>query len=88
MLREEFLAPLKISQSEFARAAGVSFPRLNEVVRGHRPVTVDTALRFAQVLGTSPELWLNLQLGWDLWHAAHSAEGKAIAKLEPIAAGG
>jgi len=38
------------------------------------------------VLGTSPELWLNLQLSWDLWHAARGEEGKAIARLEPLSA--
>ena len=47
MLLEEFLKPLGISQSAFAIRLGVSFPRLNEVVRGHRSVTTDTALRLA-----------------------------------------
>jgi addiction module HigA family antidote len=84
MLLEEFLVPRNVSQSEFARRLGVSFPRLNDLLHGRRGVTVDTALRLAQVLGTSPEVWLNLQQSWDLWHAAHGKEGKAIAKLEPL----
>jgi plasmid maintenance system antidote protein VapI len=49
-------------------------------------VSTDTALRLGRVLGTSPELWLSLQVVWDLWHAAQGAEGKAIAKLEPLRA--
>ncbi|MEO7369149.1 MAG: HigA family addiction module antitoxin [Gemmatimonadaceae bacterium] len=61
MLLEEFLKPLGISQSSFAIQLGVSFPRLNEVVRGKRGVTPDTALRFAQVTGMSADFWLGLQ---------------------------
>ncbi len=45
MLLEEFLKPLHISQNEFARRIGVSFPRLNEIVNEKRGVTIDTALR-------------------------------------------
>lgn len=84
MLLEEFLKPLGISQHAFAQQLGVSFPRLNEVVRGKRGVTADTALRLERVLGMSAEFWMNLQAGWDLWHATRSPEGRKITKLEPI----
>ncbi len=86
MLVEEFLKPLEITQSDFARRLGISFPRLNDLIHARRGVSTDTALRLARVLGTSPELWLNLQQAWDLWHAAHGEAGKAIAKLEPLSA--
>ena len=85
MLLEEFLKPLAISQSAFAVRLGVSFPRLNEVVRGKRAVTPDTALRLAQVLGTSADMWLRLQQDWDLWHVRRT-NGAAIANLRPIRA--
>jgi addiction module HigA family antidote len=62
----------------------VSFPRLNEVVRGKRGVTPDTALRLAQVLGMSADFWLGLQSDWDLWHALRSKEAREIAKLSPL----
>jgi len=84
MLLEEFLKPLGISQSAFAIRLGVSFPRLNEIVRGKRAVTPDTALRLARVLGMSAEFWLGLQQDWDLWHAMHSKEAAEIAKLQPL----
>lgn len=84
MLLEEFLKPLGISQSAFAIRLGVSFPRLNEIVRGKRSVTPDTALRLAQVTGMSADFWLGLQLDWDLWHALRSDEARAIAKLAPL----
>ena len=73
VLLEEFLAPLGMSQAEAARRMDISTNRLNELVRGKRGVTADTALRLARLLGTSPEFWLNLQTTFDLWHA-HQAE--------------
>ena len=73
VLLEEFLAPLGMSQAEAARRMGMSTNRLNELVRGKRGLTADTALRLSRLLGTSPEFWLNLQMTFDLWHA-HQAE--------------
>lgn len=84
MLLEEFLKPLGISQSAFAIRLGVSFPRLNEIVRGKRAVTPDTALRLAQVTGMSADFWLGLQSDWDLWHALRSKDAREIAKLAPL----
>jgi addiction module HigA family antidote len=84
MLLEEFLKPMRISQSAFGIRLGVSFPRLNEIVRQKRSVTPDTALRFAQVTGMSADFWLGLQLDWDLWHVLRSKEAELIAKLSPL----
>ncbi|WP_373499618.1 HigA family addiction module antitoxin [Desulfococcus sp.] len=85
MLLEEFLKPLGISQNAFAIRLGVSYPRLNEIVRGHRSVTPDTALRLARVLGMSADFWLGLQQDWDLWHAMNGPGADEISHLEPIA---
>ena len=60
MLLEEFLKPLNLSQSAFAILLGVSFPRLNEIIRGKRSVTPDTALRLARVTEMSADFWLGL----------------------------
>jgi len=84
MLLEEFLKPLGISQSAFAVRLGISFPRLNEIIRGKRSVTSDTALRLAHVLGMSADFWLGLQQDWELWHALRSKEAAAITRLEPL----
>lgn len=81
---EEFLKPLRISQSAFAVRLGVSFPRLNEIIRGKRSVTPDTALRLARVLGMSADFWLGLQLDWDLWHAMRNKKAAEIVQLEPL----
>lgn len=84
MLFEEFVKPLGITQSELAIRLGVSFPRLNEVIKGHRSVTPDTALRLARVLGMPADFWLGLQQDWDLWHALNGPEAQEIARLTPI----
>ena len=88
MLLEEFLKPLGISQSAFAIRLGVSFPRLNEIVRSRRSVTPDTALRLAQVTGMSADFWLGLQSDWDLWHALRSKDAERIGYLEPLVSSG
>ena len=72
MLLEEFLKPLGLSQLEAASRMGVTANRLNEIIKGKRGVTADTALRLSDLLGTSPELWMNLQAMWDLWHAVQT----------------
>ena len=82
---EEFIKPLGVTQTELAAKLGISFPRLNEILRGKRAVTPDTALRLERVLGMSADFWLGLQLDWDLWHAIRAEGAAEIAKLRPIA---
>jgi addiction module HigA family antidote len=65
MFLEEFVKPLGISQSALAVRLGVSFPRLNEIIRGKRGVTPDTSLRLARVVGMSADFWLGLQQDWE-----------------------
>ena len=66
ILLEEFLIPLEISQVAFAEHIGVPVQRVNEIVRGKRGVTPESAWLFAQAFGTTPEFWLNLQTNYDL----------------------
>jgi addiction module HigA family antidote len=84
MLVEEFLKPLGVSQVEFAKRIGVTYPRLNEIVNGKRAVTPDTAMRFARATRMSAEFWLNLQHGVELWDAMRSPAAKAIKKIKPL----
>lgn len=66
ILDEEFLKPMGISQSKLARDIDVPARRINEIVRGKRAVTTDTAMRFFAYFGTTPEFWMNLQTTYDL----------------------
>ena len=70
MLLHEFIEPLGLRQSEVAQRLGVSANRLNEVVRGKRRISADTALRLSRLLKTSPQFWMRLQADWDLHQAA------------------
>jgi addiction module HigA family antidote len=69
MLREEFLSPAGISQRAFAKRLGWTAARLSELINGKRGVTADAALDLAAELRTSPEVWLNLQMQFDLKRA-------------------
>jgi antitoxin HigA-1 len=66
ILQEEFLAPLGISQYRLAKDTSVPPRRINEIVRGQRAISVDTALRLARFFGTSERFWTNLQSRYDL----------------------
>jgi len=78
-IKEEYLIPLGMSVTALARELGISVARLNEIVRGRRSVTADTALRLARYFGTTPELWLNLQSFYDLRMAQRRA-GRMIER--------
>ena len=66
ILLEEFLKPMGISQYRLARDIRVDPRRINEIVRGQRAISADTALRLSRYFGTSERFWLNLQTHYDL----------------------
>lgn len=81
ILSQEFLAPLGISQVAFAGHLGVPVQRINELIRGKRGVTPETAWLLAKALNTTPEFWMNLQAAHNL---ARSRPSTRIAPLEAI----
>jgi addiction module HigA family antidote len=66
ILLEEFLQPAGITQTAFSGQLGWTRARLNELIKGKRGITAESALDLAEALGTSPKLWMNLQATWDL----------------------
>lgn len=82
VLLEEFLRPLDLTQVGFARHIGVPVQRVNEIVKGKRGVTSETAWLLAQALGTTPQFWMNLQSAHDL------AKGRPDREVEPVARAG
>ncbi len=70
ILREEFLLPGKMTQVALAEKLGWTRTRLNELIKGKRDITADSALDLARVLRTSAKLWMNLQATYDLDKAA------------------
>ena len=81
-LKEEFMVPLKLSSYRLAKELHISAPRVNEIVRGNRGISADTALRLGAYLGNSAQFWLHLQNDHDLWLAARD---KSIARVKPRA---
>jgi addiction module HigA family antidote len=78
ILKEDFLEPLGVTQVAFARHLEIPVQRVNEIIRGKRGVTPETAWLFSQALGTTPQFWLNLQNAYDL---THNRPSRAIAPL-------
>lgn len=66
MLSEEFLKEYGLTQSQLARATGISPNRITDIVHNRRRITADTALRLGLFFGNSPEFWLHLQTHYDL----------------------
>jgi antitoxin HigA-1 len=85
VLREEFLIPLKLSAGALANKMGVPRTRVERIASEDVAITADTALRLSKALGTTPQLWLNLQNDYDL-QIAHREIGKKLAKIEPVIA--
>ncbi len=84
ILKEEFLDPLGLSQRAFAKKLDVPPNRINDIVRGRRSITGDTALRFSLALGTSPEMWLRLQARYELEKAQDEAEADLKKKVKSV----
>lgn len=78
ILKHEFLEPLGRSQSGLAAHLGIPIQRVNELVRGKRGVTPDTAWLLSQALKTTPEFWMNLQNNFDL------SSNRPKNKIKPI----
>ena len=83
VLREEFLLPLGLSAGALARACALRRTRIERIAAEHTGVTADTALRLARALGTSVELWLNLQNDYDVQVATRNL-GKVLDRVEVV----
>lgn len=88
VLLEEYLKPMNISQYRLAQEIGVPPRRINEIVKGQRAITADTALRLAAFFGTDAESWINLQSDYELRQAKLKI-AKILATIhqyDPVAA--
>jgi len=86
ILHEEFLLPMGISQYRLAKDISVPPRRINEVVRGQRSITADTALRLARYFRTSERFWLNVQTRYDLEVQKDRLGGRLERKVTVFAA--
>ena len=87
ILLEEFMKPAGVSQNRLARDIDVPVTRINDIARGRRAITADTALRLGKYFGVSPELWLGLQMDYELRRARRDfwpEMEKRIRTMEPV----
>src|SRR5215831_13014146 len=83
VLREEFLIPLNMSAGALARTCGLPRTRIERIAGEQTGITADTALRLGKALGTTAELWLNLQNDYDM-RTAKGRIGKELEKINPV----
>jgi addiction module HigA family antidote len=82
ILAEEFMKPLGVSQNKLARDIDVLPARINDIVRGRRGISADTAVRLGAYFKTSAEFWSNLQVRYEL-KKAKKALGPGLAEIIP-----
>jgi len=86
ILREDFLVPMKISVYALAQAIKAPRSRVNDIVRGYRGITADSAFRLARYFGTTPGFWINLQARYDLDAAERKLRRRIEREVRPRAA--
>lgn len=84
-IREDILKEFGLTQTELAKRLGVSRRTINQIVNEKRGVTADMALRLGQLTNTTPQLWLNLQMMYDLWEASETPHKKPFNQIEALA---
>jgi addiction module HigA family antidote len=86
IIKRHHLEPLSLSVSEAAAALGVSRKTLSKIVNERGAVTPEMALRLGKAFQTTPQLWLNLQQKYDLWHAEHDSRAWRSARAVAMTA--
>lgn len=85
ILREEYLVPLNMSAGALARRLQVPRTRIERIVAEETGITTDTALRLARFFRTTPDFWMNMQVGYEL-AVARAEKADEIAAIEPLEA--
>jgi addiction module HigA family antidote len=85
ILREETLPSLNITITEFARLLDTSRQAISEIINEKRGISPQMALKLAKALGTSPDVWLGLQLKYDLWQAKQSTNLEKVHIIKKTA---
>ena len=86
ILKEEFLAEYGLSQSQLAKAIGISPNRITEIINNRRRITADTALRLSLYFGNTPEFWINLQTHYDLKFALRNLKPEEAKRIRALRA--
>ena len=85
VLLEDFLVPLNLTKYRLAKDIGVPATRIQDIIDGRRGVSADTALRLGRYFGTSTELWMGLQDGYEL-ELARAQLREVLGRVKPRSA--
>ncbi len=84
IIQEDYLKPLSITITEMASMLGISRKTLSKIINGKGSITADMSLRLVKAFDTTPELWINLQINYDLWHAEYmSKDWQKVKSISP-----
>ncbi|MFA6102101.1 MAG: HigA family addiction module antitoxin [Victivallaceae bacterium] len=83
ILKRLYLKEWNITVSEFSERIGVSRKAISAIVNEHKSVTPEMAMRLSMATKTTPQLWLNLQANYDLWHLAHEKQ-EVFSRIKPL----
>jgi len=86
ILWEEFMKPYQLTSTELSEKIDISPKKIENIIKGQQNIDIAIALYLSELFGTSPELWLNGQMQWDIWHFLHGKEFKKLKKIQPIIA--
>lgn len=84
VLLTKYMEPNSISQNKLSREIDVPVGRINQIIKGKRSITADTALRLAKFFGTSAELWMNLQRDYELSKARRDVWPKIESRIHTL----
>lgn len=82
ILNNQYLAPLHLTKTKAAVILGVSRKTISKLANGRASITSDMALRLSQAFQTTPDLWMNLQKNYDIWHAKRQSQ--EWKKIQPL----
>jgi addiction module HigA family antidote len=74
VLKGLYLEPMEITITQAAGRLGIARKTLSQLVNGHMGISAEMAIRLSKALSTTPQLWLNMQQGYDLWIAEKKAD--------------
>lgn len=83
ILKELYIAPLRLSQLVVANHLGITRKTLSMLLNGRQGISAEMALRLGKAFGTTPDLWVNLQKKYDLWQARTRVDLKVVRKFSP-----
>ena len=81
IVRRQCLEPLGLTVTRAAKGLGITRQALSDLLNGHTGVSVEMAIRLSKAFGSTPEVWLGMQMAYDLWQARDRASEIAVERL-------